>query len=202
MIEKTIWQGREAREHILGKMREAIDTPRPELSPYAPRMYKTQVDPDKIGTIIGPGGKTIRSITDETKTTIDISNDGTVVIGSTDAAMAEKALQMVQDLVREVKVGEIFTGKVVRIMTFGAFVELLPGKDGLCHISELEDHRVDKVEDVVKVGDEITVKVIEIDNQGRVNLSRKALLVPEGEDRPRKPFGKPAHNNHRFNNDK
>ncbi len=202
MIEKTIWQGREAREHILGKMREAIDTPRPELSPYAPRMYKTQVDPDKIGTIIGPGGKTIRSITDETKTTIDISNDGTVVIGSTDAAMAEKALQMVQDLVREVKVGEIFTGKVVRIMTFGAFVELLPGKDGLCHISELEDHRVDKVEDVVKIGDEITVKVIEIDNQGRVNLSRKALLVPEGEDRPRKPFGKPAHNNHRFNNDK
>ena len=147
-------------------------------------MIKMKIDPEKIGTVIGPGGKTIRAITDETKATVDIEQDGTVFVGAVDEAAARRAVQMINDLTREIKVGEIFTGKVVRIMSFGAFVELLPGKDGMVHVSELSDHRVDKVEDVVKVGDEITVKVIEIDNQGRVNLSRRALMVPEGESRP------------------
>ena len=178
MLEKAMWQSRETRLFILESMRGAIAQSRSELSKYAPRMYKMVIDQDKIGTVIGPGGKTIRSITDESKATIDIAPDGTVIIGAVDEASAKKAMRMVEDLTREIKSGEIFTGKVVRIMNFGAFVELLPGKDGLVHISELENHRVDKVEDVVKIGDEITVKVIEIDSQGRVNLSRRALLAP------------------------
>jgi polyribonucleotide nucleotidyltransferase len=153
-------------------------------------MYKISIDPEKIGTVIGPGGKTIRAITEETKTTIDINNDGTVVIGSADEEAARKALKMVEDLVREVKVGEIYTGKVVRLMSFGAFVEILPGKDGLVHVSELADHRVEKVEDAVKIGDEITVKVIEIDNQGRVNLSRRAVLAPDSQPRPPREFNR------------
>jgi polyribonucleotide nucleotidyltransferase len=183
IIRTALVQGKDARFIILDKMDSAIAAPRPELSRYAPRMIKLSIDPEKIGTVIGPGGKTVRAITDETKATVDIEQDGTVFVGAVDEAAARRAVQMIQDLTREVKVGEIFTGKVVRIMSFGAFVELLPGKDGMVHISEISDHRVDKVEDVVKVGDEITVKVIEIDNQGRVNLSRRALLEPEGAQR-------------------
>ena len=194
MLEKAMWQSRETRMFILDTMRQTIAQSRSELSKYAPRMYKVMIDQDKIGTVIGPGGKTIRSITDESKATIDISPDGTVIVGAVDEESARKAVRMIEDLTREVKAGEIFTGKVVRIMNFGAFVELLPGKDGLVHISELEYHRVDKVEDVVKIGDEISVKVIEIDNQGRINLSRRALLTPPennnpGTTPPFRPFG-------------
>ena len=206
VITTALRQGKDARFAILEKMEKAIVAPRAELSQYAPRMIKIAIDPEKIGTVIGPGGKTIRAITDETKATVDIEQDGTVFVGAVDEAAARRAIQMIHDLTREVKVGEIFTGKVVRIMSFGAFVEILPGKDGMVHVSELADHRVDKVEDVVKVGDEITVKVIEIDNQGRVNLSRRILLVPEGEAppmpsqrgnvRPTHPGG-PPHNNNR-----
>ena len=134
---------------------------------------------DKIGTVIGPGGKTIRGITEETGATIDIQEDGTVIIGSADGAAAEKAMQMIDDLTREVKVGDIFTGKVARIMDFGAFVEILPGKDGLVHISELDEERVPSVGDVVEIGQELTVAVIQIDDLGRVNLSRRALLMDE-----------------------
>ena len=184
MLEKAMWQSRETRMFILEAMRCSIAQSRGELSKYAPRMYKIIIDQDKIGTVIGPGGKTIRSITEESKATIDISPDGTVIVGAVDEESARKAMRMIDDLTREVKTGEVFTGKVVRIMNFGAFVELLPGKDGLVHISELECHRVEKVEDVVKVGDEITVKVIEIDNQGRINLSRRALLTPPENNNP------------------
>lgn len=184
IINITLTQGREARFAILDKMDKAISAPRAELSKYAPRMIKISIDPEKIGTVIGPGGKTIRTITEETKATVDIEQDGTVFVGAVDEAAAQRAIQIIHDLTREIKVGEIFTGKVVRIMSFGAFVELLPGKDGMVHVSELSDHRVEKVEDAVKVGDEITVKVVEIDNQGRVNLSRRALLMPEDESRP------------------
>ena len=185
IITTTLHQGKDARFAILDKMQAAITAPRPELSQYAPRMIKIVIDPEKIGAVIGPGGKTIRAITDETKATIDIEQDGTVFVGAVDEAAAKRAIQLINDLTREVKVGEIFTGKVVRIMSFGAFVELLPGKDGMVHVSELAVQRVEKVEDVVKLGDEITVKVIEIDNQGRVNLSHRALLVPDDETRPR-----------------
>jgi polyribonucleotide nucleotidyltransferase len=176
ILEKAMMQSRETRLFILETMRGTIAQSRAELSKYAPRMYKMVIDQEKIGTVIGPGGKTIRAITDESKATVDIAPDGTVIIGAVDEGSAKKAMKMIEDLTREIKVGEIFTGKVVRIMNFGAFVELLPGKDGMVHISELADRRVDKVEDVVKIGDQIQVKVIEIDNQGRINLSRRALL--------------------------
>jgi len=157
-------------------MQQTISSSRPEVSRYAPQMRKMMIDPDKIGTVIGPGGKTIRSIVDATKATIDIENDGTVIIGSPDEEAARKAIEIIEGLTKEVEVGGIYTGKVMRIMNFGAFVEILPGKEGLVHISELADHRVASVEDIVKVGDEIMVKVIEIDHLGRINLSRRALL--------------------------
>jgi polyribonucleotide nucleotidyltransferase len=139
-------------------------------------MYKMTIDPGKIGTVIGPGGKTIRSIIEETKVTIDVENDGTVIIGSPSSEAAQKAIEKIESLTREVEVGAIYTGKVTRLTNFGAFVEILPGKEGLVHISELADYRVAKVEDIVKVGDEIMVKVTEIDHMGRVNLSRRAVF--------------------------
>jgi len=176
IMEKTLYRAREARLFILDAMNQTINSSRSELSRYAPRVYKVAVPQDKIGAVIGPGGKTIRSITDETKTTIDIDNDGTVLIGSSDEAAARRAIQIIEGLTKEAEVGSIYSGKVTRLMNFGAFVEILPGKEGLVHISELADYRVASVEDVVKVGDEITVKVIEIDNMGRINLSRRAVL--------------------------
>ncbi len=176
IVEKTLGQAREARLFILDAMEQTINSSRPELSRYAPRMHKISINPDKIGSVIGPGGKTIRAISDENKVTIDIDNDGTVLIGSPDEAAARKAIEIIEGLTKEAEVGGIYTGKVTRLMSFGAFVEILPGKEGLVHISELADYRVANVEDIVKVGDEITVKVIEIDNMGRVNLSRRAVL--------------------------
>jgi polyribonucleotide nucleotidyltransferase len=175
ILEKALYQGREARLSILEIMQQTIGSSRPEVNRYAPRMHKITIDPEKIGAVIGTGGKTIRAIIEETKTTIDISNDGTVLIGAVDAEAASKAIKIIEDLTKDVEVGAVYTGKVVRLMTFGAFVEILPGKDGLVHISELADHRVERVEDIVKVGDEVTVKVIAIDNQGRINLSLRAL---------------------------
>ncbi|MBI2907545.1 MAG: polyribonucleotide nucleotidyltransferase [Chloroflexi bacterium] len=210
VLEKALSQAKEARLFILDKMSETIESSRPELSRYAPRMTKIKVHPDKVRIVIGPGGKTIRSITDETKTTIDIEDDGTVIIGSTSEEATRKAISMIEDLTREVEVGVTYTGKVTRLMNFGAFVEILPGKEGLVHISELADYRVPSVEEVVKVGDEIMVKVIEIDRQGRINLSRRAVFQecpPEGGERtpvgaapesasPRRPAGQPAFGGH------
>lgn len=177
MLEKIINQSREARLFILDKMQETISSSRPELSRYAPRMYKITIDPDKIGNIIGSGGRTIRSIIDETKATIDISDDGTVIIGSPDEVAARRAIEIIESLTKEVEVGGIYTGKVTRIFDFGAMVEILPGREGLVHISELADYRVRRVEDVVRIGDEVMVKVISIDNQGRINLSRRAVFA-------------------------
>ncbi len=176
VLEKIIAQSRGARLFILDKMNEAISTSRPEVSHYAPRMYKITIDPDKIGSVIGTGGKTIRSIIEETKTSIDIDDDGTVLVGATSEEAARKAIGIIESMTKDVEVGSIYTGKVTRIFDFGAMVEILPGKEGLVHISELADHRVGKVEDVVKIGDEIMVKAINIDNQGRVNLSRRAVF--------------------------
>jgi len=176
ILAEALGQAREARLEILKKMSSAINASRSELSPYAPRMYEIKIDPSKIGTVIGPGGRVIRSIIEETKTTIDVRNDGTVLVGSSNAEAAQKAIKIVQDLTREVEQGEIYTGKVTRLFNFGAMVEILPGKEGLVHISELADYRVPQVEDVVKVGDEVMVKVIGIDGSGRINLSRKAIL--------------------------
>ncbi|MFC1903869.1 polyribonucleotide nucleotidyltransferase [Chloroflexota bacterium] len=176
IIEKIIAQSHEARFFILDKMNQTISASRPEVSRYAPRMYKMMIDQDKIGSVIGSGGKTIRSIIEETKTTIDINNDGLVLIGSPDEEAARKAMAIIEGLTKEIEIGTVYTGKVTRIFDFGAMVEILPGKEGLVHISELADYRVGKVEDVVKVGDEVTVKAINIDNMGRVNLSRRAML--------------------------
>jgi len=176
MIWDTLEQAKEGRNFILGKMQEAILSSRSELSKYAPRIVKITIDTSKIGAVIGPGGKTIRAIIEETKATIDITDDGTVLVGSNNEEAASKAIAKIEALTRDVEVGGIYTGKVTRILNFGAFVEILPGKEGLVHISELAEYRVASVEDVVKSGDEITVMVIGIDQQGRVNLSRKAIF--------------------------
>ncbi|EUJ60939.1 polyribonucleotide nucleotidyltransferase [Listeria fleischmannii] len=197
ILEEALAQAKEGRLHILEHLMGTISAPRKELSLYAPKIVTLAIKPDKIKDVIGPGGKQINQIIEETGVKIDIEQDGTVYIASQDEAMNKKAIAIIEDIVREVQVGEIYTGKVRRIEKFGAFVELFKGTDGLVHISELAYERVGKVEDLLKLGDEVTVKVIEVDNQGRVNLSRKALLEkPEGydekkaqekKDRPRKP---------------
>ena len=181
VIEEAFAQAKEARAQILETILDAIPEVRTDFSEYAPRITKIKVPIDKIGAVIGPGGKMIRSIVEETKATVDIQDDGTVLIGSSDAEASNKAIQMINDLTREVEVGEVFKGKVAKIASFGAFVEILPGTDGMVHISELETYRVASVEEVVNVGDEIEVKVISKDSSGRIKLSRKALL-DGGED--------------------
>ncbi len=181
ILVEALSQARQARLEILDKMAQTISTTRPELSPYAPRMHEISIDSSKIGSVIGPGGKTIRSITEETGATVDIKNDGRIIIGSPSEEVAQKTIKMIEDLTQDVKPDNTYTGKVTRLLNFGAMVEILPGKEGLVHISELADYRVPKVEDVVKVGDEIMVKVIGIDNMGRINLSRKAVF---GESSP------------------
>lgn len=188
---RALAQAREARLFVLDKMRETIAEPRPTLSPHAPRITLIKIDPEKIGTVIGPGGKTIRGIIEETGAKIDVEDDGTVYIATTNGASSDKAVEMIRRLTEEPQVGKIYTGKVVRITDFGAFVEILPGKDGLVHISQLADYRVSKVEDAVHVGDEVMVMVIDIDSEGKIKLSRQAVLegwtVEEARERDRKP---------------
>ncbi len=176
IMREALAQAKGARLHILGKMAETLAQPREALSKYAPRMLVVQIDPAKIKDVIGPGGKVINKITAEFGVKIDIEDDGRVFITGTNAEGAEKARDMVESLTKDVKVGETYLGTVTRLMNFGAFVAVLPGKEGLVHISQLAPERVERVEDVVKIGDEIMVKVTEIDSQGRVNLSRKAVL--------------------------
>lgn len=209
ILEKAVNQAHEARMYILGIMEQTLSTSRPQLSQYAPRMHTIKINPAKIGAVIGPGGKTIRSIIGETKTTIDISDDGTVVIGSPDEESTRKAISIIEGLTKEVEAGAIYTGKVTRILNFGAMVEVLPGKEGLVHISELADYRVAKVEDVVKIGDEVTVKVIDVDQMGRVNLSRKALFEKasgdagsNAGDSQSRPPRRPGGDRDRFNRNK
>ena len=215
ILARALGQARDARLEILNKMGSAISVSRSDLSPYAPRMYEMTIDPSKIGSVIGPGGRVIRSITDETKTTIDVRNDGTVLVGSASAEAAQKAMKIIEDLTKDVEQGQVYTGKVTRLFNFGAMVEILPGKEGLVHISELADYHVPQVEDVVKAGDEVTVKVIGIDNSGRINLSRKAVLeglsrLPgaqvrdssapgHGRNRPDRPYGRGERRDNRDN---
>jgi polyribonucleotide nucleotidyltransferase len=182
IMRDALAQAREARLFILGKMNEVISASRSELSPYAPRIRRIKINPDRIRDVIGPGGKMIRKIQEETKTTIEIEDSGDVLIGSTSAEGFEKAREWIERLTTDVEPGQIFKGKVTRLMAFGAFVEVLPGKEGLVHISELAPMRVNRVEDVVNVGDEIEVLVTEIDRQGRINLSRRALMEPSAEE--------------------
>jgi len=179
ILSSALEQALRGRLFILDKMAQAIDKPRPELSPYAPRMITMQINPDKIRDVIGPGGKIIKKIVEDTGVQIDIEDDGKVFIMAVDMEAGNKAVAIIEGLVREVEVGGIYTGKVTRLMNFGAFVEILPGKDGLVHISQLARTRVAKVEDVVKIGDVVTVRVTEIDRQGRINLSRRDCLKDE-----------------------
>ena len=180
ILTEALTQAKQARMEILEELTSTIAAPREELSPYAPKIEMIQIDPAKIKDVIGKGGDTINGIIEETGVKIDIDQDGKVSIASSDKEMIQKAIKIIEDLTKEVKVGEVYLGKVVRIEKFGAFVNLIKGKDGLVHISQLANDRVNKVEDVVKLGDEILVKVTEIDKQGRVNLSRKAMLNEDG----------------------
>jgi polyribonucleotide nucleotidyltransferase len=180
IIRETLHRAREARLVILDHMKRTIAAPRPEISPWAPRLLTIKIDPEKIGKLIGPGGKNIKKIQDDTGTQIDIEDDGTVYISSVDGAAAEKARSIVEAMTAEVKIGSVYIGKVVSIRDFGAFLEIAPETDGLCHVSELSDRYVDRPEDVVKIGDELKVKVIQIDDQGRIKLSRKAVMKDEG----------------------
>jgi polyribonucleotide nucleotidyltransferase len=176
ILQKALDQARAGRTFILDKMKQVISEPKAELSAYAPRVVTIQINPDKIRDVIGPGGKVIRSIVAETGAKIDIDDSGRVVVMSPDGEACDKAIQRIRQLTQSPEVGQLYMAKVVRITDFGAFAEILPGVDGLIHISQLDHTRVRKVTDVVKEGDEVLVKVIEIDKDGRIRLSRKAAL--------------------------
>lgn len=180
VMQKALDQARAGREHILGKMLDALPAPRAEISPYAPRIYTIKIDPDKIREVIGPGGKVIREIQSRTNTEIEIEDDGTVKVAAVDQAGADAALDMIKEITAEVEVGKIYHGSITRIMNFGAFCSVLGNKEGLIHISELAPNRVNEVTDVVDIGDEVDVKVIEIDKMGRVNLSKVQADVELG----------------------
>ena len=174
LLENALEQAREGRLFILKKMLEAIPEPRKELSPNAPRIITIHIDPEKIGKVIGPGGKMIRRIQTDYDVKIDIDEDGTVYIAG--GVGAEKAQSEIEMMTKDVEPGQIYTGKVVRVEPYGAFVEILPGVDGMVHISQLADYRVPKVEDVVQVGDDLMVMVIDVDPSGKIRLSRQAVL--------------------------
>lgn len=189
ILREALEKARNARLKILDNMDETISAPRESLSEYAPRIFTIKINPDKVREVIGPGGKVINGIIAETGVKIDTADDGTIVVTGTNGPSGEKAISMIEDIIREVEVGQVYTGKVTRLMNFGAFMEVLPGKEGLLHISNISHERVEKVEDVLKIGDEMLVKVAEIDKQGRINLNRKVLLPREGgaPDEDRKP---------------
>lgn len=191
ILSQALAQAREGRLYILDRMAETIAEPRTELSPYAPRITTIQVDPDKIGKIIGPGGKMIRKIQEECEVDVDIEDDGTVYIAAIEGLGAQKAIEMIEALTEDAEIGKVYVGKVVRTESYGAFVEILPGVDGMCHISQLADYRAPTVEDVARVGDEIMVMVIDIEQEtGKIRLSRQAVLegwtAQEARERDRK----------------
>jgi polyribonucleotide nucleotidyltransferase len=176
IMRAALQQAREARLIVLAKMREAIEKPRAELSPFAPRFVTIKIRPEKIREIIGPGGKVIRGIQEQTGTKIDVEDDGRVTVFSPDSASVQKALGIIQDICREVELDRIYLGKVKKIVEFGAFVEVIPNTEGLLHISQIAESRIRAVQDVLSEGDEVLVKVIEIDGNGKMRLSRKMAL--------------------------
>lgn len=212
VMEDALEQARQGREHILGEMNKVLDKPRPDISPYAPRIFTIKIHPDKIREVIGPGGKVIRQIQAETGAEIEIDDDGTVNIAATNKEAADAAIELIQEIVADVEVGKIYTGRVTRIMNFGAFCTVVGNKEGMIHISELADYRVNNVTDILNVGDEVTFKVIEIDQMGRVNLSKIAAdrelgqvqPPPEGyqERSPRNDGDRPKRNDQRGRNDR
>jgi polyribonucleotide nucleotidyltransferase len=182
IIRKALVQAKQGRLHILEIMNQTISKPKAELSSYAPRIISMKVDNEFIGMIIGPGGRNIRDIIEKTGAAIDINDDGIVTIASVDPVKGMMAKNLIEDIIRQPEVGAVYTGKVKRIVTFGAFVEIMPGKEGLLHISQIEHQRVNRVEDVLKLGDEVQVKLLKIDDQGRLDLSRKVLLERSSSD--------------------
>jgi len=179
IMEAALAQAKEGRIHILGEMNATISSPRDEMSEFAPRITVSKIHPDKIRDVIGKGGATIRAITEETGATINIDDDGTVKIAAVDKAAGEAALQRVEQITADIEVGKIYEGKVAKLMDFGAFVNILPGKDGLVHISQISEERVENVSDKLSEGDFVKVKVLEVDRQGRVRLSMKAVSEAE-----------------------
>ncbi|MFC1528722.1 S1 RNA-binding domain-containing protein, partial [Candidatus Latescibacterota bacterium] len=178
IMTEALIEAKKGREHILKIMNDAISSPRDSLSKYAPRIISMKINVDKIGAVIGPGGKIIKGIQEQTGTTLNIDDDGTILISAVDPEAGESARKMVLNIVEDPEIGKIYDGTVKRITNFGAFVEILPGKEGLVHISEMDTKRIRKVEDIVNLGDAIKVKVIDIDNQGKIKCSRKAALNP------------------------
>jgi polyribonucleotide nucleotidyltransferase len=189
IMARALEQARQGRLHILGKMNEAITAPRAELSAFAPRLYTIQIPKDKIRDVIGSGGKTIRSIVEQTGCKIEVQDDGTILIASADEAAAKKAMAIIKELTAEAEIGRIYNGRVKRVMDFGAFVEIFAGTEGLVHISQLAEHRVNNIHDEVKEGDEFPVKVIDVDRDGKIKLSRKEALRARGGDAGRAPAG-------------
>jgi polyribonucleotide nucleotidyltransferase len=195
IIRDTLHRAKEARLVILDKMKAALPAPRAQISPFAPRLLTVKIDPEKIGKLIGPGGKNIKKLQEDTGAQIDIEDDGTVYVSAADQEAAERARDLVEAMTAEVKIGKIYAGRVVSIKDFGAFVEIAPETDGLCHVSELSDRYVQNVSDIVNIGDEVRVKVILIDDQGRIKLSRKAAMKEEGLSDP-EPVGAAAESQH------
>jgi polyribonucleotide nucleotidyltransferase len=181
IMRTALGQANRGRLHILGEMAKGLSAPRTEMSEYAPRLLTIKIHPDKIREVIGKGGATIRSITEETGTTIDINDDVTVIIASVNRAAAEAAKRRIEQITADVEPGRIYEGKVAKLMDFGAFVTILPGRDGLVHVSQISSERVEKVSDKLKEGDVVRVKVLEVDKQGRIRLSMKAVAEGEGE---------------------
>ncbi|MDT8439293.1 MAG: S1 RNA-binding domain-containing protein, partial [Wenzhouxiangellaceae bacterium] len=178
IMHAALEQAKAGRIHILGEMSKVLDKPRSEMSQYAPRLFTMRVHPDKIREVIGKGGSTIRQITEETGTTIDIADDGTITIASANKEAADDARRRIEMITADVEVGKIYEGKVAKIMNFGAFVQILPGKDGLVHISQISDERVENVTDALTEGQTVRVKVLEVDKQGRIRLSMKSVDQP------------------------
>ncbi|MFB3072405.1 MAG: S1 RNA-binding domain-containing protein, partial [bacterium] len=182
ILSQALDQARIGRLHVLEKMNEVLPASRPELSPYAPRIITIKIRPERIRDVIGPGGKVIRSIVERTGASIDVEDDGTINIASADEEAAKQALEIIRELTQEAEIGKLYTGTVKKIMDFGAFVEILPGRDGLVHISHIANEHIKSVSDVLKEGDEVVVKVLEIDPQGKIRLSRKEALAEQAPD--------------------
>jgi polyribonucleotide nucleotidyltransferase len=179
IMKVALAQAKKGRLHILGEMAKCLSTARTEMSEFAPRLLTIKIHPDKIREVIGKGGATIRSITEETGTTIDINDDGTIIVGSVNREAAEAARKRIEQIVSDVEPGRVYEGKVAKLMDFGAFVTIMSGKDGLVHVSQISDERVEKVSDKLKEGDVVKVKVLEVDKQGRIRLSMKAVTDEE-----------------------
>jgi len=184
ILRQALSQAREGRMVILKKMLTALRAPRTQISPYAPKLERIQINPEKIGLIIGPGGKNIRRLQEETGTNIEVEDDGTVTVSGPDSASVDRCRKILEDMTAEVEIGAVYEGKVVSVKEFGAFIEILPGQEGLCHVSELSDDFVKRVTDVVHIGDKVKAKVIDVDEQGKIKLSIKAVEGEQGEGAP------------------